>query len=356
MKQIRHSAVLLIPAIALCFFAVSIGFAHAQSANTFAQQPDDSATYSTQNSNGDFFDIVLPPNVFHDARIDQAIVTLQGGNAFSAETMDLQCFLDVAETQNCGLGAPTVLSAVPSAAGKAHYIFSFVTGTFTPSGSGPALAASTTLPSVYDHARLRFTKTAGAAITVYGNAASGSGGIPYYFVMGGYLLDWTGINATSTALTALYQGGASSTLGIIQARCTGTGGGIFGEALCATIAFLFVPDPTILDGYTNLAVGTLPSRFPFSWYYGVKSAYTALTASSTANMAAVSINFAAVDPATSTPFGAILPNATVLSSSTISHFLSPSLLALILSLETAAIWVLFALYIFHDVQHAWLKK
>lgn len=167
--------------------------------------------------------------------------------------------------------------------------------------------------------------------------------------------NWTGLNATSTALTALYQGSATSTLGIIQTRCVQDGAFDFGYALCTAGTFLFIPEPSIINNYVALP-DTMAGKFPFSWYHGVKNAFTSLSASSTANMASVSIPFASVDPATSTPFGAILPNATLLSSTTISTYLSPSILSLILSLEIAAIWVLFGLFIFHDVQRRWLKN
>lgn len=178
-------------------------------------------------------------------------------------------------------------------------------------------------------------------------------GTPYFTTNS--LPDWSGINATSTALTALYQAGASSTLGIIQARCTGTGGGIFGEAMCATFAFLFVPDPMILNGYSALTTGVLPTKFPFAWFYGVKDAIGGISASSTANMASVSIAFNAIDPATSTAMGPILPNLTLLSSTTITQYMPQGFLTLILLLEAAALWILFAYRLYYDIPK-WLHS
>jgi len=179
----------------------------------------------------------------------------------------------------------------------------------------------------------------------------GDGSIIYYSV--GATIDWTGLNATNTPITALYQSGATTTLDIIRTRCSESSN-VFSSALCASFTFLFIPDPEILNNYVALP-DTLALKFPFSWYYGIKNTYDGLTASSSANMASVGINFASVDPATSTPFGPILPNANVLSSTTISTYLTPTMLATLLALETAAIWVIFSLFIFHDVQRRWLR-
>jgi len=182
-----------------------------------------------------------------------------------------------------------------------------------------------------------------------GNDCSGA---PYFTFNS--LPNWTGINATNTPLLALYNNNATQTLEAIQTRCVKDGLVDFGYAMCSAFAFLFVPDTAVYASY-NQALDTAKGQFPVSWYYGIKDTYEGLTASSTANMATVSINFQSVDPATSTPFGNILPNATVLSSSTISTYLSPSLLALVLTLETAAIWVLFSMFLFHDVQRRFFR-
>lgn len=176
-------------------------------------------------------------------------------------------------------------------------------------------------------------------------------GAPYYTFNS--LPNWAGINATTTPLTALYQN-ATNTLNQIQTRCVRDGSVDFGYAMCSAFAFLFVPDPNTYNAY-NAALDTAQSRFPVSWYNGIADTYEGLTASSTANMATVSINFASVDPATSTPFGPILPNATILSSTTISTYLTPTILTLLLTLEIAAIWVLFSLFIFFDVQRRFFR-
>jgi len=185
------------------------------------------------------------------------------------------------------------------------------------------------------------------------NSVPGSGGIDWNLLYFPPPFSTSSVAiATSSSLWGAYTG--STTLDALADQCSLTSN-IFSEGLCTAFAFLLVPNPSITNSYLALASTTLPTKFPFSWYYGLKGTYDALTASSTPNMASVVIDFAAVDPATTTPFGPILPTATVLSSTTISTYLSPALLSLLLNLETAAIWVLFGLFIFHDVQRNWLK-
>jgi len=183
-------------------------------------------------------------------------------------------------------------------------------------------------------------------------------GAPFLDVNSG--IDWSQISFPLVYSSSTQAIAASSSLWQSIASASSTiqcaTGNLFTDALCSAGVFLFVPSTAAIDAFTQLASTTLPQRFPFSWYYGVKNTYGALTASSTANMQTVSIDFSSVDPATSTAFGSILPNATVLSSTTISTYLSPTMLQLLLTLESAAIWLIFGLYVFHDVQHKWLNR
>jgi len=126
-------------------------------------------------------------------------------------------------------------------------------------------------------------------------------------------------------------------------------------ALCTTAAYLFVPAPDILNGYANLPT-LAESKFPFSWFFGLKETVDELTATTTTNMAEVTIGFAGVDPATSTPFGNILPNVTILSSTTITQFLSPTMLATFLFLEASALWVIVGFFIYERIRHKWLHQ
>lgn len=328
------------------------------SADTLAQQTVKTAVYINQTTTGDYITIELPSNLFAGRRLDTLTINAQGQNAFSRFSVEIRCWMDAGETTRCpgviANGATEVmLFDIPSASGQRDWLAAWTIGDAF--GDGPYSAASTTLPVDYDHAQIRITKAAGSGNIYYGNVSFGfDGALPYYIITGGVALDWTGVNATSTALTALYQNGATSTLGIIRERCTGSAGGVFGEATCATFAFLFIPDPTIVDRFADLP-NTMALRFPFSWFNAVKTAYAGLVASSTSNMASVVIPLAAYDPATSTAMGAILPNMAVLSSTTINRYMPSGMLNTLLALETAALYVLFAFYIYNSVKHKWLS-
>jgi len=166
------------------------------------------------------------------------------------------------------------------------------------------------------------------------------------------------VYSTSSAAIAASSSlwGAFASTSQLQTQCTS--GNVFSDGLCLAGTFLFVPNPNVVQGFVDLDTAVLPTRFPFSWYFGIKSTYTALSASSTSNMATVFIDFSTFNAvASSSPFGTMLPNHfTLLSSTTISTYLSPTTLNILLALETAAIWILFSVYVFRDVQHGWLHK
>lgn len=204
--------------------------------------------------------------------------------------------------------------------------------------------------SVYGDTTYQFTNQCNP--TAFGIGVQCSPGTPYFTFNS--IPDWTGINATNTPLLALYDSDATTTLDLIQSRCVQDGALDFGYAICSATTFLFVPSPEIINGYAALP-DTVENKFPFSWYTGLRDLYSGLVASSTSNMATVSVGFAAVDPAASSSFGAILPNMTVLSSSTITQYMPTGFLSVLLALETAALWVLFGFFIYREMNGRWLK-
>lgn len=161
--------------------------------------------------------------------------------------------------------------------------------------------------------------------------------------------DWSGLNATSTALTSLYQAGASSTLSVIQQRCSGSGN-IFGDAICAAFVFVFVPDPQILNQFAALPT-TEADHWPFSWVAGVTTAFDALSASSTSNLPTYSMNLASVDPASTTPLGPILPSFTFFSSSTVLQYIGQSNWNALMAIMTAVLYMLLVYDIFFTLRN-----
>jgi len=124
--------------------------------------------------------------------------------------------------------------------------------------------------------------------------------------------------ATSSGLWSSYS--ASSTLTAIGDQCA-LSGNIFSEAICVAMAYLFVPNPTVLNSYTSL-VDSINSRFPASWVVGVRGTFASLTASTTANF--IVLRFPLHGMASTSPFGDFLPDVTVLSTSTIYAYISPT--------------------------------
>lgn len=118
--------------------------------------------------------------------------------------------------------------------------------------------------------------------------------------------------------------------------------------LCQVGSYLFVPSPGILSSYADLPT-VVQTKVPFSWFYALQSTYGQLSASSTDNMADVVIPFASTGIGSTTAMGEILPNVTLLSSSTIATYLPNPLRATVLDIESAAIWILFAYFIYDDV-------
>jgi len=149
-------------------------------------------------------------------------------------------------------------------------------------------------------------------------------------------IDFAALQFVATS-TSFFSGQASGTLQAIANECAQSGN-IFAEALCRTAAYLFIPNPAVLDQYTGLG-STTAEKFPFSYIFGVIGLFTGLTASSTTNMISPHIDFASVDPASSTPFGPFLPDATILSSSTIKQYMPTGFWEFIYFLMSATIWL-----------------
>jgi len=140
---------------------------------------------------------------------------------------------------------------------------------------------------------------------------------------------------------------SSSSLGAITANCAESGN-LFSSALCRAAVFLFIPDPSILNQYVLLASTTM-EKFPFSYVAGVGALIAVTHASSSQNMILLSINFASVDPASSTPFGSFLPNSTLFASSTILAYLSGPTWTFIKQMMTVSMWLAFLFYVWREL-------
>lgn len=183
-----------------------------------------------------------------------------------------------------------------------------------------------------------------AATPYIRNSSTGSykyAGATYFSVVTQAQQNYESIATTS----ALYQSVLAASSSV---QCNT--GNLFTDGLCTVGAYLFVPSTDVVAEWTTLP-NTISTKFPFSWVYGVQAIFTNLSASSSANMIAPTMDFTGVDPATSTPFGAILPNITVLSSSTIQTYISPTMWATFQTLIAAALWLTFAADVFFTVRN-----
>jgi len=154
-------------------------------------------------------------------------------------------------------------------------------------------------------------------------------------------LNFDAVKFVATSTSFFSGTTSSSTLEAISAECSASGN-FFSAALCRAFAYLFVPNPTVTNQYIGLG-STTASKFPFSYIGGVIGLFTGLTASTSVNMIAPHIDFASVDPASSTPFGHILPDQTIMSTSTIQRFMPVGFWSWVYLFMEAAIWLGLAL-------------
>jgi len=174
----------------------------------------------------------------------------------------------------------------------------------------------------------------------------------YYDLIGEYTS--TGLSIGAATSSSMFSGqSATSTLEDLNEQCSQTSN-FFAEAICISFSFLFMPSSTVLGKWSDLWQIEMPSKFPFSFAYGVSGTMSALTASSTANMITVGMDFTTVDPSASSTFGALLPNATILASTTITHYMPSGFWNLMQTLIAAALWFGLAIFIFHDAPRRFL--
>lgn len=97
---------------------------------------------------------------------------------------------------------------------------------------------------------------------------------------------------------------------------------------------------------SSAVLSALGKVIPFSWFAAIYNAWNNTTIADSGNFSTLTIPFASVDPATSTPFGPLLPNWTALSSSTVMTYLSQSQLDVFKGIMSVVLYMGAALYIF----------
>jgi len=209
--------------------------------------------------------------------------------------------------------------------GSVYYAFGF-------SGAGP-----TWTPTYY------FTYTWNGGIT------GGLGGIyiPPLLWVGGVAPPNLIFNASSTVdITSAFTSGGLSTTSlqsfcdanmpfdnssIINATLTAIPNGI-----CRATTYLIIPSSDSLNQFATLASST-KNRFPFSYFNSVFTVWNSLTASSTLNSPTFAYDLADLGLGSTTPMGNILPNLTVLSSTTVQSYFPSGTFSLLKALAGIAI-------------------
>jgi len=178
---------------------------------------------------------------------------------------------------------------------------------------------------------------------------SGGGSIP---------IDWaalyTPVVYSSTTAAIATSSALWSTLALASSTQSCNSGNIFTDGLCSAGTFLFIPNPQILQSYADLASTTIPSKFPFSWLFGVSAAFSGLSASSTANMIAVTLPFHTLGVGSTTPLGLaniVASDVGAFSTTTIQTYIPATTWALFQSLIALAIWLAFAGDVFFTVRN-----
>jgi len=153
--------------------------------------------------------------------------------------------------------------------------------------------------------------------------------VPVLSPIGGY--PTLGI-ATSSVNSFCQTNFSTSTTGFVDSIMSAVSVGV-----CSSFAFLFVPTADSLAGFQALA-STSQSKIPFSYYFQLAGVYDSMTASSTENLSAFSIDFPAFG--SSTPLGTIIPtHVDILSTTTIDKYYPSAIRHTFLFLGASAIWV-----------------
>jgi len=166
--------------------------------------------------------------------------------------------------------------------------------------------------------------------------------VDYYFVFvlgsGGFATNYVYQDIASSTIFAPFVFSSSTVEDFCEpaANILDVGGGVR-YGLCYAAVTLLLPSDTSLARFTTLA-STTQSRIPFSYLYELRSIFSGFTASSTANLPALTLSFPS--PGSTTPLGNIVPaSVEALSSSTIGTYLSEGVRASFLALQRIFLWV-----------------
>jgi len=108
--------------------------------------------------------------------------------------------------------------------------------------------------------------------------------------------------------------------------------------ICNVAVFLFIPSNTALAQFSSLA-STTQSRAPFSYFFDLYNAFNSLVASSSTNVPTYTAGLGSLGIGATSSIGNILPNLTLLSTSTINQYLPAGIYDALMLLARSSLWV-----------------
>lgn len=149
---------------------------------------------------------------------------------------------------------------------------------------------------------------------------------------------------------------ASSTSALCAGLSTATSSGFlsglandFSYGICYSVSFLLVPNQTSINNFSSIN-SQLNQKFPISWISNIRTILETGAASSTDNFINLDINFGT----TTQKIG--VGNLVVISTSTLSQYLSDSTRNSFKLLLTTIFWLTATAFIYRDLQKIWNKN
>lgn len=119
------------------------------------------------------------------------------------------------------------------------------------------------------------------------------------------------------------------------------------NGLCRIASFMFIP-PNYSIGQFSLLASSTQQKIPFSYFYDLSELYDSMVGTSSATFTSVDFDISSTS-VKNTAFGAIIPSVNAFSTTTISTYISPSVLALLRGLMVATLYLGFAYMAFRRV-------
>lgn len=247
--------------------------------------------------------------------------------------------------------------------------------TSSPNAIGYFIASTTLLGNVSTfvvlplHAQSGFTLNAGTQYYIYFTTSLGGNGTGSEIATDAFSRFYGFISESANASggfslgATIFPGGISTSSAAIECGAnfsTSTGfldtvGQSFSLALCNVGVFLFVPSTNSLQQWQGFA-STTRGKIPFSYYYDFQGILNGSSASTTDNFQGLSIDLASVYASTTPLAAVIIPShIDLLSTTTVSKYVSSGMHTTLMFLASSAIWVMVLMHLYRRIRPAHAK-